>query len=415
MCKKMLSVCFFSFLFLFLGSPTNQSYGDDAQVLPKGVISVGLDGRYYFPFDKRFDKEGKKEDVAVDYNANLGSNVFPALILVENFFGMPPGSASIGRSVLSFELQGQDFITLLQYGLTDRLTVGARIPYYWRKNKVNARLDTTYATIGKNPFINSLAPLSVPGTVTLTTNDAQSLIGRGLDINGDGTIDIRGMGFKPFKTWSGKGLSDIELGGKYQYLKTNNWRLAFTGGIRLPIGEVDDPDDLADMGLGNGAYALLFYLNNDYIGIKNLVLNATFRYDLILPHREILRVPENVNQPITPNKENVERNLGDAIELEASGTYEVLKGFTSSLLYRYYYKLKDSVSGNRGFNYESCESETRTTQHVGIASLCYSTFPLYKAQKFPIPMTASVSYRNRFAGANLLKTQYISLSLAVYF
>jgi hypothetical protein len=207
----------------------------------------------------------------------------------------------------------------------------------------------------------------------------------------------------------------MELGLKYQYLKTKNWRLAFTGGIRLPTGEIDDPDDLGDVALGNGAYALLLYLHHDYIVIKNLVLNASLKYDLVLPHKERLRIPQNVNQPITPNKENVDRNIGDAIELDLSATYGISEAFTFSLLYQYAYKMKDIVSGDLGFNYESRESETRTNQHVGIASLCYSTIPLFKAKKFPVPLTASVSYRNRFAGANIYKSQYISITLAAYF
>ncbi len=412
--KKILFLCLIGFLYL-LAEFSNQSYGDDALVLPKGVISIVQDGRYYFPIDKRFNKEGKEEDAAKDFNANLNSSVFPRLSLVENFFGMPPGSASIGKSVVSFELGGQESITLLQYGLTDRLTIGARIPYYWRKNEVDARLNTTHATVGKNPSFNSLTPLSVPGTVRLTTNDAQHLIGKGLDINGDGKIDIKGLGFKPVTTWSGKGFADIELGGKYQYLKTDNYQLAFIGGLRLPTGEVDDPDNLQDIAIGNGAYALLFYFNNDYIGFKNLLLNATLRYEVVLPHHERLRIPDNVHQPLTPNIENVERKLGDAIELETSGTYALSEGFTFSLLYRFGYKLRDTVSGDLGFNYESRESETRTRQHVGIASLCYSTIPLFQAKQFPFPLTASVSYRNRFAGANILKSQYISAALAVYF
>lgn len=404
-----------SLIFIFVITGINQSYADDAQVLPKGVFAVILDGRYYFPFDKKFDKEGKKEDLDADFNANLNSSIFPGLRLVEQFFGMPPGSASIGRSVISFEYQGRDFIPLLQYGLTDRLTVGAKIPYYWRKNKVDAGLDASTATVGKNPFVNSLTPLSVPGTVRLTTTDAQNLIGRGLDINGDGLIDIPGFGFKPLKTSSRTGFADIEIGGRYQYFKTNNWRLAFTGGIRLPTGEVDDPDDLGDIGIGNGAYALLFQFTHDYIGIKNLVLNATLRYDLVFRNNERLRVPDDVNQPLTVNKENVDRDIGDNIDLEVSGVYEFLEGLTFSLLYKYDYKLKDRVLGDRGFNYESLESETRATQHVGIASLYYSTIPLFQAKKFPLPIAAGISYRNRFAGTNVLRNQYIALTLAVYF
>jgi lipopolysaccharide assembly outer membrane protein LptD (OstA) len=191
--------------------------------------------------------------------------------------------------------------------------------------------------------------------------------------------------------------------------------LAFTGGVRFPTGEVDDPDNLVDTKFGDGAYALLFQLQNDFTGIKNLLLNATFRYDLVLLHKERLRVPDSVHQPLTTNEENVERNIGDRIELEISGMYDFFDGFSFSLLYKYGYKFKDHVSGNGGFNYKSLEDETDVQEHVGIASLCYSTIPLYQAKKFPIPITASVSYRDRFAGTNLLKTEYISLTLAIYF
>ena len=413
--RRKFMVSYLFICFLFFTGVINRSYADSAQVMPKGVASVILEGKWYFPIEKKFDKDGKEEDIAADFNANLNSTVFPGLGQIESFFHLPPGSASIGKSVISFEFGGYELIPLLQYGVTDRLTLGVRIPFYGRRNDVRAVLDTSKATVGKNAALNTLAPLFVPGTVPLTTADAQKLIGHGLDINGDGKIDIPGFGFKPVRSWSDHGVSDIELGGRYQYLKTDRWQLAFTGAIRFPTGEVDDPDNLVDTEFGDGAYALLFQLQNDFNGIKNLLLNATFRYDLVLPHKEKLRVPDSVHQPLTINQENVERNIGDKIEIEVSGIYEFPYGFSFSLLYKYAYKFKDHVSGNRGFNYESLEDETNVQEHVGIASLCYSTIPLYLAKKFPLPVTASVSYRDRFAGTNLLKTQYISLTLAVYF
>ena len=404
----------FTFMFLVMGM-VSQSFAESAIVLPKGVFGVSMEGRYYFPFEKRYNDDGKKEDIAVDYNGNLNSSIFPGLRSVETFFGMRPGSASIGWSNVSYEFQGEDFIPIFQYGITDRLTMGIKTPYYWRKNNVEASLDSSTATVGKNAFLNTLTPLFVPGTVRLTTTDAQNLIGNGLDINGDGRIDISGYGFKPIKTWSGKGIGDIEIGGRYQYLKTDNWRLAFTGGIRLPTGEIDDPDNLADIGIGDGAYALLFNSNNDYTGIKNLLLNVSFRYDLILPHKERLRVPDDVDHPLTRNEENVDRDIGDIIGLEASGTYEFFNGFNFSLLYKFNYKSKNDVSGDRGFRYESLENETNFIEHAAIVGLGYSTLALFQAKKFPIPMTATFLYRNRFEGKNLLDSQYIGLNLAVYF
>jgi hypothetical protein len=70
------------------------SIADDAKVLPKGVFRTSLDGRFYWPVDKRYDPHGYLEDLAADYNQRtLDSQAFPSLTLVENGFGMAPGSA----------------------------------------------------------------------------------------------------------------------------------------------------------------------------------------------------------------------------------------------------------------------------------------------------------------------------------
>jgi len=44
---------------------------------------------------------------------------------------------------------------------------------------------------------------------------------------------------------------------------------------------------------------LKYIKSDDYIGIENLVLNATFRYDLYLPDKETKRAPDDANRPIT--------------------------------------------------------------------------------------------------------------------
>ena len=114
-----------------------------------------------------------------------------------------------------------------------------------------------------------------------------------------------------------------------------------------------------------------------------MVLNGTFRYELKLPDEEVLRVPE---------------------------------GFSVSLLYEYGFGLKHDISGDRGFAYASLEDETDYTEHVGVIGLSYSTIPLFKAKRFPIPLVASISYRKRFAGSNnVLKSEYIGFGLQIFF
>ena len=404
-------------VFIFFFSLMNQVYADSAEVLPKGVSRANFTGNFYFPIDKRFGPDGDTEDVATDYNSALDTNVFPELAMVEKAFGMPTGSANIGDTVVSFDYKLDDYIFNLNYGLTDKVTVGIKIPFYRNKTDIHtAKLDTARATVGKNMELNTIAPLEIPGTVPFTTEDIKNLLGRGVDINNDGSIDIPGYGYKRFKTWSSTEIADIELGFRYQYLKTDNWRLAFTGGVRFPTGNVDDPDNLIDLGFGSGAYALLFRLNNDYTGIKNTVLNFTMRYDVVMPDKQTRRIPDDVNQPITRNKENVERNLGDIVELEASGDYEFLKGLSGSMLYRYGFKQKDSISGDKGFSYSSLEDETDWTYQAFIVGISYSMVPLFIEKKFPVPLKASLSYENDFAGSNnFLKQQLITFELTAFF
>ena len=415
--KKEIVVLYSFFCFLIVMAIATLSYAGSAEVLPKGIFSTNVKYSYYFSIDERFDPDGDEEDLATDFNAPLDSTVFPALGLVEEGFGLPPGFANVGDSVADFEYDFHDVICSFKYGVTDKLSIGIEIPYYFNKNKVKAGLDTTNATVGLNPAVpGGVAPLSVPGTKPLTAEDIQSLLGKGLDTDGDGNIDIPGYGFKRFENWSDNGISDIEVGLRYQYLNTDNWRLAFTGGVRLPTGDEDDPDNLVDIGFGSGAYALLFRSNNDYTGIKNWVLNATLKYDLVLPDDETLRVPRDVNEPITANKEKVDRDLGDIFEIEGSATYQVSEALSLGLLYNYTFALEDDISGDMGFNYKSLEDETDWTSHYFIVGLSYSTIPMFQKKKFPLPLVASIEYENWFAGTNnTLKQELFNISLTVYF
>jgi hypothetical protein len=415
----------------------SQSYADTAELVPKGRSMVTLSGRFYQPITERYDPDGNEEPIAINLNGSLNSVVFPQLSLLEvpNLPGpppfgpgLPPGTASLGDSTVTYEYDFNIYQLTYQYGITDKLSVGVMIPYMDAKNSVFSKLDGSNATVGKDAGYNTFLPLPASGTPgpnpffpgsnvqLLTTQDGQDLIGPGLDINGDGTPETEGYGYEPIKSWSSSGIGDIEAGLAYQYYKSENWRLACSGAVRFPTGEVDNPDSLVDYGFGTGAWALLFGFKHDYIGLSNLVLNGTFRYWLYLPDDIMLRVPDDVNQPITPNKEKVERDIGDKIELEMSGTYALPYGFSLSSLIRFGAKMKDEVEGNMGFAYESLEAETRAKEWVFIAGLSYSTISLFREKKFPIPMTASLAYRNRFAGSdNVFKSEYIYFALNFFF
>ncbi len=388
---------------------------DTAQVLPKGVVSLSIKPQFYFTVQDRFDPDGHEEKLGVDYNAVLDSTVFPQLALLENALHLPAGSAVIGRSVVSIERDFTLIDTTLAYGITERLSCGLKIPYWFVKNTVDAGLDASHATVGKNAGLNTLAPLSVPGTVPLTPRDVINLLGAGLDINGDGLIDLKGYGYKRFGTKSQDGVSDLEGAFKYQYLRTPKWQLAASFAAIFPTGEIDDTDDLVDYGFGNGVWGLIVGVNNDFTPVKDLLLDLTLRYKLYFSDSLVLRVPEDVNEPITSHKVTVDRDIGDVFELEASAGYTFREGWTASFLYKYGVGLRNKVTGPSGLDYSSLEDETDFVEHVGIIGLTYSTISLFQAKKCPLPFTLGITYRNRFAGENAYKSQYIALELSVFF
>lgn len=95
--------------------------------------------------------------------------------------------------------------------------------------------------------------------------------------------------------------------------------------------------------------------------------------------------------------------------------YQTESGWYGFLAYRGGIKGKDRVSGPAGFDYSSLEDETDLISHIGKVGVGFSSLGLYAQKKFPLPMYAELQYRNRFAGENVFKSEYIGLTLGVFF
>jgi hypothetical protein len=388
-------------------------YADSALVLPKGRFRFNVNTNLYYGVDERYDPDGNEEDIAANFNAPLTSFVFPGLGQIEEGFGMPPGSATIGTSDVDFTLKWTDLEFDLWYGLTDKVTLGIHVPYFFSKTEVDVNIDTSDATLGFNPdfgtpqdkFGSPIIPVALGGVKNdeLATEFVQQIL-------------EEEFGYERLKDWSDSGLSDIEAGFRYQYFKNEDWRLAVTSAVRFPTGGQDDPNNLIDQDFGEGAWALLFWLNTDYTGIDRLLLNATVSYDWKLPYSQTLRVRNDVNQPLTVNTEKVDINIGNVFEIDLLARFDVTPAWSVSLNYEYNKAGETDVDGNMGFAYESLEEETAWTAHGIAPGITYSTFPAFEAKKFPIPMHVYLEYWDYFSGSNnYLNQQFFKVGAAVYF
>lgn len=131
--------------------PLHGSLADTAKVMPKGLHRVELQNKFWFPIKQGYTADGDKKDIGAAFAVPLDSNGIAALAAVEIAAGMPLGSASLGHTDIDMTFNYNDLILYYQYGVTDKLTIGAEIPYYWQWTDVKrATVNTDSATVGLN-------------------------------------------------------------------------------------------------------------------------------------------------------------------------------------------------------------------------------------------------------------------------
>ncbi|MGA1841441.1 MAG: transporter [bacterium] len=423
---------FFMVVVLILFS-SNFCRADDAMVLPKGRWMIDEAFNYYPSWDKQFNDQGELESLANDYNQELDSRVFRDLEMFDPLLTVP---ASLGRSIVDFEKNASIFNILVSHAFSDKLTVGIKIPYWTYKNKVKASLDSSSANLAGNPILQdpnlvdprnaaivSNYPAFADPSVTFIPTDLLYAVGYSdneidqLKATSDDVINLLSTeyGYERFETWSETGIGDIELGFKYKYFENEKWRLALQAGGSLPTGREDDPDNLVDFGFGSGAYGFVLGFQNDFIGIKDFVLNGTVRYTNMLSNKETLRVPDDPDYPITDNKERVDLDQGDILELEFSAGYKLSEGFGLDATYCGFFKEKDSAIGADGEHLPGLEGQTSQTGHTLLIGISYNNLDRFQKNLARVPFQVSLGHWHRFAGKNLNKAQYISFKGVLFF
>lgn len=390
------------FLLLMLAS-VGDVCADSAAVLPQGMFAIFGDNRFYSPVNKVFNQNGDKQDIATPFtNVPLGL-----------LFGAPPGF-NFGTSVVTIDQKRIEMEYTPAYGLTDKLTIGAIIPYAPLANtSFSFANNTAGANVG---FVgNSLTPcpLGAPGCQPASLTQVNAA--------------LASAGFKPLGNREESGFANVKVGARYQYYSGGYFRGAMTGGVILPTGKEKDPDDLLGQSLGSDTWGLWLQLQNDLMfqppglgkqlgfpGAGDLLLNYTLKYDMAFPDKQTMRVCP-VTNPICTTKADLNRKLGDVLTAEIGPSIGLAKGVILGGLYRYDYKMKDNYSGPAGVPVETLEQFSSAQSHEWRADLTFTSIPWVMEGKFGLPFVAGVSYRERFAGDNFVNvSRYIGFNFALY-
>jgi hypothetical protein len=106
-------------------------------------------------------------------NAALDSSVLTSLAPLDPLVG---GIASIGDVSVDYKYDIDVLDLGYSYGITEKLSIGIHVPYYWITNNVDTSLDTTNANVGLNPATGDCCIPISSGGVPMDAEDVQSLI-----------------------------------------------------------------------------------------------------------------------------------------------------------------------------------------------------------------------------------------------
>lgn len=294
----------------------------------------------------------------------------------------------------------------LAYGITDRLTVAAVLPFATATYKLDAHLREFRTDASGNDIADSYSRLTnkrIKNPRALRCDDGTLDIGDDFSELIDDTApegyrfsveDLRRaltsdcLGYKdPFdETYMGDdgylhgrasrsfaGFRDLILGAKYQWFHGRHFNLSTLAYVVVPTGQPDDPDDLFDLSFGDGQVdvALLagatIPLGDFRIGLATgyevqfadtIVrrLNGLTFSDALedqLARNEISEeelydqhLDDGTSTPIVTafDKANVERKLGDNIYVYSTFGYQILEWLSVGVTLDYLHHFRDEIT-----------------------------------------------------------------------
>ncbi|HUQ81951.1 MAG TPA: hypothetical protein VM076_12455 [Gemmatimonadaceae bacterium] len=199
-------------------------------------------------------------------------------------------------------------------------------------------------------FIPSLAAWDTPtpARVPVSAGNANTLVSEMLGVPPLGVVDRSHLG-------------DIEVGAKVMLFDTfggmtgarragarRGFRVAVGGLVRLGTGQVDRPNELADVGTGDGQTDVEGNAAIDFVLGHKLWASVAGRYGLQMKDEQTIRIPDVSRNPFQAayREQLVGRDLGDYMELEASPRYVLNDYLSASLTWLYRRKGEDTYTGS---------------------------------------------------------------------
>jgi len=393
---------------------TQTAQADDAQVLPQGRFRLRL-ATTYTQVGNEYTSEGEIRSLGASYSKNITGKILAGLTpnaskFVQALNGMQAGLGdSIAVASLNADVKSSFLTNTLatEYGVTDRLSVGVILPIVHADIEVNASSEPS-------PEFNALMN-KFKGSPQMQAQFNQIL--SGTSVQGlNALLHDQFRYTTALNSWSGDGIGDLEIGGKYNWYRAQPLMATVKAGLRLPTGRKDDPDNLVDVGFGDGQYDLGAYHYVDYQVSPSLSFTHEVGYTAQLSNSGSYRVPLSSELPLGAPAVELDRTLGDYWETGIETNYTVFKLLTFTGKYRFKQKFEDSYSGGpAGADLRLLEAHTDELLHEGQFQIEYSNLSKVRAGVERLPFGVALLYRQPFGGKNIADSRTAGVQLKTYF
>ena len=269
-------------------------------------------------------------------------------------------------------------------------------------------------------YIPTLATWGLPvaAPAPISAGQANSLLSTALGIAPIGLVERSHIG-------------DIELGAKLLLIDTfggpagarsagrrAGFRLAVGGLARLGTGQVDRPDELVDVGTGDGQTDIEANGAADFVFGRRFWASVVGRYGRQLEDEKLMRIPDVPRNPFQAayREQTVGRDLGDYFEIEATPRFVYNDYLAASLQWSYRKKGEDKYTGT--FTVESPLDEQvtldasilgvgteQTEQRIG-GGVSYSTLRAFDRRRSRLPLELQLFHYQTVSGSGYVPKRF---------
>lgn len=303
----------------------------------------------------------------------------------------------------------------LEYGVTNKFSLGIRAPVITRRVKNNLRVEAVNnaAAIGRS-LGNGLSPSLTDGLDAFSQKQFDTAFFR--------ESLFAAKGYQAPADFERTELGDVEFGGKYNFFQGDGVYSTVLVGASVPTGAAADLRNPFDKGNSKETFCMAVQLFQEAEVVRSLTVGAAAKLGYSLRDTRARAVPKDADDSLPSllaqdgQVQDVSRQRGMQLETELSAAFRFPgDAFGLWSAYQYSSKDRDSFRGPGNLYYEGLAKDSDWRLHAAEVGAEYSTINAFRKGKFPVPMEISLLYNRPLRGTNTALASYARMDLMVYF